>query len=206
MIPCIFLANENAQGCLAERERRFREHRPDIRPWEKNPCENCKTGRKRAEAHIPPEPDEEESMPEKMTTKEKVLAAIERRKSASPTILMQTCKASADQLRGIVAALEQEGKITPWPYRGRAGMTAIYTLPDAKDNRTEEMVAGEISKPEKKAPPTEQEKVRKAAIGAPRVINRSPVNGGNPFAAVIADLEARKKKIDIAIETLRALA
>lgn len=52
--PCIFLPDENAQGCLVERARRFREHRPDLRPWEINPCQSCKVGRDRAEAAGPP--------------------------------------------------------------------------------------------------------------------------------------------------------
>lgn len=46
--PC---PHENApDACLNERSRRFREHRPDIRPWATNPCELCKVGRVRAEA------------------------------------------------------------------------------------------------------------------------------------------------------------
>ena len=205
--PCIFLPDENVQGCLVERERRFREHRPDLRPWEKNPCESCKKGRSRAEAHIPPEPDQEDPLPKKMTTKEKVLALVQRRESASPTILMQVCHVSADELKAIVGELEGEGEIKSWPYRGRSGMTAIYTMPEAKDPRTKEMLDG---KPSVAAKKPVKVKAAPVALTAPRKV---PANGSGSLASVIAELERRRtealdtvERIDTAIATLRSLA
>lgn len=217
-VPCIFLPDENEQGCLVERERRFREHRPDIRPWERNPCETCKPGRRRAEAHIPPEPDEEEEMPQKMTTKDRVLAAIQRRGTVAPTLLMQGTKASADQLKVIVRELEEAGKIKSWPYRTRQGMSAIYTPAGAPDPRTEEMREEKTPTPPSDATvPTKKPLSvnRKASTTRePVVRNRKEVAPSNgAFAAVIAELEARRTKaldrveqIDTAIATLRALA
>jgi hypothetical protein len=147
-------------------------------------------------------------MPEKMSKKEKVLGIITRRGAAGKTPLLQGSKASSDELRGIVAELEREGKIKSWPYRGRAGTMAIYTLPDAKDPRTKEMLeAKPPSKPEKKAAPA---KIARAAVPPAKP---SPSNGSGSIAAVIADLERRRtaaldtvERIDTAIETLRALA
>ncbi|MDA8178320.1 MAG: hypothetical protein M0T69_02100 [Deltaproteobacteria bacterium] len=206
MTECSFASDP--AGCLKERDRRFKSTQPS-HPWRNNTCENCKTGRAHAEVHIPPEPDEEETVPEKMTTKEKVFAAIQRRGAAGPTPIMQVAKASADQLKVIVGELEREGKIKSWPYRGRSGMTAIYTLPDAKDPRTPEMVKGEASKPEKKAAPAKKSSATppiktRAKSERPVPTQREPV-ADNAIARAIFDLEARRAKIDTAIQTLRAL-
>ncbi len=143
-------------------------------------------------------------MPEKMTMKDKVLGIIARRGAAGPTPLMQGSKATADALKVIVRELEQEGKIKSWPYRGRSGMTAIFTMPDAKDPRTKEMLEA------KPAPPAKcQRNIKQRQTDVPP----APSNRSGPFAAAIADLESRRtaalndvKKYDTAIETLRALA
>jgi hypothetical protein len=116
--------------------------------------------------------------------------------------MMQRCHIASEELKAIVAA----GEIKAWPYRMRTGMTAIYTLPGAKDPRTPEMVKGEApQKPEKRAAPTKK-KVRTAVRVASHIINPLPSNGSGPFAAVIADLERRRDVINNVIEAMRALA
>ncbi len=139
-------------------------------------------------------------MPEKMTTKERVLGIITRRGAVGKTPLLQGSKASSEELKVIVAELERDGKIKSWTYWGRAGTMALYTLPDAKDPRTKEML-------EREAPGNG------GARPAPQPKKATGTAGASPFAAAIADLEARRsaalddvKKYDTAIETLRALA
>lgn len=145
-------------------------------------------------------------MPERMTTKERVLGIITRRGPVGKTPLLQGSKAPSDELKVIVQELEKEGKIKLWPYRGRAGMLAIYTLPNAKDPRTKEMLETKPQAPEKRAPTTREPVVRNRQSAAPS-------NGSGAIATVIADLEAKRtaaldrvEQIDTAIETLRALA
>jgi hypothetical protein len=124
--------------------------------------------------------------------------------------MMQRCHISSEDLRVIVAA----GEIKSWPYRGiRQRMTAVYTLPDAKDPRTKEMIeAKPPSKPEKKAAPAKAWPVAHSvprdggAKPAPRPPKAAVAVGSSPFAAVIADLEHRRDVINNAIEGLRALA
>jgi hypothetical protein len=160
-------------------------------------------------------------MPNKMTPKERCLALLTRNGSASPSLMMQRCHVSAGELKGIVAELEQEGKIKAWPYRTRQGMTAIYTLPGAKDPRPPEvlMVKGEAPKPEKKAVPSNdatvaskrqrsvnQRQFDSSAPATAPVAKPSPSSGSGHFAAVIADLEMRCDAINRALEGLRALA
>ncbi|MDA8123501.1 MAG: hypothetical protein M0Z38_13175 [Deltaproteobacteria bacterium] len=41
---------QDAVKCIETRRERFRAARPDLRPWECNPCESCKIGRDRVEA------------------------------------------------------------------------------------------------------------------------------------------------------------
>lgn len=175
-------------------------------------------------------PKEAPLKPEKMTTKDKVLGIITRRGAAGKTPLLQGSKASSDELKVIVGELEREGKVLSWPYRGRAGMMAIYTLPDAKDPRTPEMFTEKPLKPEKKKAPAKAP-APKASRRVNRRVNRSPRvfadpapkvlqtpgsrvvgPGDNQFAAVIADLEVRRstaldtvEKIDVALAGLRAL-
>jgi len=152
-------------------------------------------------------------VPNKMTPKERCLALLARNGSTSPSLMMQRCHISSEDLKAIVA----EGEIKAWPYRGiRQRMTVIYTLPDAKDPRTKEMLGGGVAKSEKKvAPAKATEKKPARATGEPVVRNRKPTpsNGSGSIAAVIADLEARRaealdaaEKYDRAIDTLRALA
>jgi len=126
MTPCVFLPDENAQGCLVERTRRFRAHRPDLRPWEKNPCENCKTGTARAEAAGPPKEEEVA----KLEPKEHVLATITRKQPCVSTPILQNCPAvKAADLRELTKELAAEGKIKIWT----DGRKTIYTLPGAPD-------------------------------------------------------------------------
>jgi hypothetical protein len=143
-----------------------------------------------------------------MTPKERCLALLARNGNASPSLMMQRCHIAAEELKAIIA----EGAIKAWPYRGsRSRMTVIYTLPGAKDPRTKEMLEGMAAAKEKKAmalPATP----RVARATAP-VAKPSPSNGSGSIAAVIADLETRRsaaldtvRRIDAAIETLRALA
>ena len=191
MKDCIFLPAENAQGCLVERARRFREHRPDLRPWERNPCENCKTGTARAEAAGPPKEEEVEK-------KERVLATITRKQPCTSTPILQCCTAvKAADLHQLTKELAAEGKIKIWT----DGRKTIYTLPGAPDP-----FAGAEKKtaPAKKlsaTPPSNSRAKSERPVSAPR---KSAGNGA--IVAVIADLEARRAKIDEAIETLRALA
>jgi hypothetical protein len=153
-------------------------------------------------------PPKEAAVPNKMTPKERCLALLTRNGSASPSLMMQRCHIASEELKAIVAA----GEIKAWPYRGaRQRMTAIYTLPDAKDPRTKEMLEGMAAAKEKKAavaPATP----RVARATAP-VVKPSPSNGSGSIAAAIADLERRRsaaldtvERINTAIETLRALA
>lgn len=149
-------------------------------------------------------------MPEKMTMKDKVLGIIARRGAAGPTPLMQGSKATADALKVIVRELEQEGRIKSWPYQSRSGQTAIYTLPDAKDPRTKEMLEAKLPKPEKKAAPakapaTEPPSRRTPPVAAP-AIKPALSYGSSPVASAITDLEFRRDKIDQAIAILRALS
>jgi hypothetical protein len=123
--------------------------------------------------------------------------------------MMQRCHIASEDLKVIVAA----GEIKVWPYRGsRQKMTSIYTLPDAKDPRTKEMLEGGVAKSEKKVAPAKPATPRVARATAP-VAKTAPSNGGSPLTAAIADLEARRtialdqvEKFDRALETLRALA
>jgi hypothetical protein len=151
-------------------------------------------------------PKKETPVPEKMTMESKVLGIITRRGATGKSPILQGSKASSEELKGIIAELARVGKIKVWEYRGRAGMMALYTLPDAKDPRTKEMIEGKPVASAKPATP------RVARATAP-VAKPAPSNGGSPFASAIADLEARRsaaladvKKYDAAIETLRALA
>jgi len=109
-VPCIFLPEESAQGCLVERARRFRAHRPDLRPWEKNPCENCKTGTARAEAAGPPK---EEETVDQAKVKENVLRVLERKGPMTISILklFSAAKESKEDFRAAVDALAGEGKV-----------------------------------------------------------------------------------------------
>jgi len=155
-------------------------------------------------------PPKETPVPEKMTTKERVSAGIQRRGSARPTILMQTCHVSADELKAVLGELEREGKIKSWPYRGRSGMTAVYTLPDAKDPRTPEMLAGDRTAKKKAAAAV----AGPAAIPVPRDGSAPPaprkpagnVAGLLNIDEMIAFLEEKRAAIDTAIAGLRALA
>jgi hypothetical protein len=141
---CVFLPDENAQSCLVERTRRFREHRPDLRPWEKNPCDNCKAGRDCAEAAGPPK-EEDVAKPEK---KERVLAMITRKAPCVSTPILQCCAVKADELHQIVKELAAEGQIKIWTN----GRKTIYTLPGATDPF--QGSAGKKAAPARKSPAT----------------------------------------------------
>jgi len=206
-VPCVFLPNENAQGCLVERARRFREHRPDLRPWEKNPCDNCKPGRDRAEAAGPPKEDE---TVDQAKVKENVLRVLERKGSmtVSNLKLFAGNKESREDFRAAVDALAGEGKIVT-KEGARAGSLHVG-LPGA--------ASGSSSKAEKK-PEAGKPKTRKAGPVAPS----APGNGGGKPASrpskaavnvagllnideMIGFLEEKRAAIDTAIAGLRALA
>ncbi len=210
--PCIFLPDDNAAGCLVERIRRFREHRPDIRPWEKNPCENCKTGRDRAEGSGPPK---EEDVA-KADPKENILATITRLAPCVSTPILQRVRVNAEELHRLTKELAAEGKIKIWT----DGRKTIFTLPNATDPFQVAALAkpsNDATVPSKKTrrvnrtpatPPIKTRAKEKSPVSAPR---KTPGNG--VYAAAIADLEERRtaalnqvEKIDAAIETLRALA
>ena len=52
MTPCPH--EQDAAKCIETRRYRFRAARPDLRPWERNPCESCKIGRDRVEGGVDP--------------------------------------------------------------------------------------------------------------------------------------------------------
>jgi hypothetical protein len=211
--PCIFLPDENAQGCLVERTRRFRAHRPDLRPWEKNPCDNCKTGTARAEAAGPPK---EEDVA-KLEPKEHVLATITRKAPCVSAPILQGCAVKADELHRITKELAAEGKIKVWT----DGRKTIYTLPGAPDpfagvakKAAPSNDATVPSKPTRRVdrppatPPIKKSAKTERSVPAPR----KPAGNG-VYAAAIADLEARRsaaldqvEKFDRALETLKELA
>jgi hypothetical protein len=154
-------------------------------------------------------PPKEAPVPNKMTPKERCLALLARNGSASPSLMMQRCHIASEELKAIVAGEEFKA----WPCRGgRSRMTTIYTLQDGKDPRTPEMLAGPTRKAKKKAPAAKAVLVAASvprdggAKPTPRPAKAAATFGDTPLAAVIADLEARRAKIDTAIETLRALA
>ncbi|MCL5884699.1 MAG: hypothetical protein M1377_05080 [Deltaproteobacteria bacterium] len=169
-------------------------------------------------------------MSEKMTLSDKVLGIITRRGAAGKTPLLQGSKASSDELRVIVAELEREGKIKSWPYRGRAGTMVLYTLPDAKDPRTQEMIEANTHKAGKNVAPSNDATVPSKK---PRSVNRksasppiksrakaAPSEDALPgprkaalIAAAIALIEEKRiaaldvvEKIDTVLAGLRAVA
>jgi hypothetical protein len=202
MTPCIFLPDENAAGCLVERARRFREHRPDLRPWEKNPCDNCKTGRDRVEVADPPK-EEDVAKPD---PKERVLATITRRGPCTSTPILQCCTmVKAADLHQFTRELAAEGKIKVWT----DGRKTTFTLPGAPDpfQGTEKQAAPAKASRKKAARVTDGPVVRN------RIKRSAPSNGSGPLADAIAALEEQRsgaldrvEKIDTALAILRGLS
>jgi len=215
-VPCIFLPDENSQGCLVERARRFREHRPDLRPWEKNPCDNCKTGRDRVEVAGPPK-EEDVAKPD---PKESILAAIARRQPCVSTPILQSVRVKAGDLHQFTKELAAEGKIKIWT----DGRKTIFTLPGTPNPFTGGLgkkpaaLSNDATVPSKKprsvnrkstSPPIKS----RAKAERPMPSPRRPDSNGNAIAVAIAEIEARRtialdavEKIDAALTCLRALA
>lgn len=237
MSGCPFFAPGRQEACLSLQKSR---EAAMTRDYDRNDCFVCPMRRKRIEGakeperiNIPPAnhaarspapiamavpretpqpepsaaPSEEASVIDDKA-RERVFSRISREKECSRSRLMNYCGVAKGELEEIASALLAEGKIKAWP----KGTGALYTLPDAKDPRTKEMVEGTRPAPKKKAPPAARA-VPAAPKAAAPTAKPAPKNGSGAYASVISDLEAERTKvldrveqIDTAIATLRALA
>ncbi|MBE0568921.1 MAG: hypothetical protein IH577_04520 [Deltaproteobacteria bacterium] len=129
--------------------------------------------------------------------KDRVLETITRRQPCASGPLLQNLKICAEELKPFLGELEKEGKITTWT-KGRAVRFTLKGAPNpfpASDSPSKNEEKPEARKPE-------TPKARKPA--APRAA--APSHGDSSILAAIAELEAKRSKIDAAIEVLRALA
>lgn len=224
---CPFAAPGRQEGCLSLQKQR---DALMTREYDRNECYSCPMRRKRLEGAqeperiaIPPaqfnktEPiqPKKEGEVDQAKMKENILRVLGRKggMTVSSLKLFAAAKESKEDFRAAVDALAHEGKIKT-KQGAREGSLSV-ALPGSPDPRP----AGAVKKvaptnDATKAPKTPRAVNRTSATPPsnsrakserPVLAPREPV-ANNSFAAVIADLETRRAKIDTAIETLRALA
>ena len=136
----------------------------------------------------------------KVTPKEKILAAIQRKGPCVSTPILQCCSVKAEELHRYVKELESEGKIKTWA----DGKKTFYTVAGAPDPRLSDGKKGKVAPPKSSATPP----IKSRANVPPekkKVIPRVATGGNEKdvIGAAIAGLERRRELIDRAIEGLR---
>ncbi len=227
MSRCVFEAPGRQEACLSLMRQR---EEGMTRPYDENPCYACPMRVKRLEAAKPPQkihppppegfgrtsfraasaeperspkttpPKSEVKGMDREKIKENVLRVLGRNGSLSISSLKNFAwsKGPKEEIRAAVDELAGEGKVVGTPGAREGSLTV--SLPGG---------ALPVSPPQKRE---EKKKSAAPSIKATRTpktihpVNPSPSNGSGNLAAVIADLEAKRNKIDVAIETLRALA
>jgi len=154
---------------------------------------------------IRPKKEEAKEMSEGKPANERVLSRILREKACGRSRLMNFSGVSSAELDVATRELEKEGKINSWAN----GRSCIYTPPGAPDpwaGKRKVAPSNDATKASETPQPANRRPIRarKPATPAKEKVAK-PAAGNGVFAEAIADLEARRAKIDTAIAALREL-